>query len=397
VGDPLGLPYLHEAITELDTQSQTDDLATATAFLGRYYHYHARHTKAIENLEQARKLAEPIGNPQTLQTIYGHLAGAYQHLAQLKRSDEWARKTISLGEHKNHLLAQATGHEFLAESAVCRGDWDESLRQTAKNRELADKMGALNRQAWSEYPRTMSLWGKGHLVDAYQVAQTALELCERIGETRLASWIEPALALIATDLNEDEAADRYARESLRRGESLGQVALHGYSLHAMGYWHMRCQKWEEAVQYYQQLRTLLRPTENRIIFLYSQAYAAEAFLGSGRVAKSVELIDEANVLAEFAQAPHLRAMSKSIQARAFAKLKRPGKAAAAFEESIAGLDRLGSRLELGRAYYHRAEMLLEEGQFEKARVDSERALNILTGCGAKRDAHRAENLLTQLK
>jgi hypothetical protein len=42
-------------------------------------------------------------------------------------------------------------------------------------------------------------------------------------------------------------------------------------------------------------------------------------------------------------------------------------------------------------------MLLEEDQFEQARVDSENALNILVGCGAKRDAHRAENLLTQLK
>ena len=243
MGDPRGLPYLNQAVKELDVKSQTDDLAAATAFLGRYYHYHARHMKAIEYLEQARSLAEPIGNPQTLQTIYGHLSGAYQHLAQLNRSDEWARKTILLGEDKNHLLAQATGHEFLAESAICRGDWDESLRQTAKNRELADKMGALNRQAWSEYPRTMALWGKGRLAEAYQVAQTALDLCERIGETRLASWIEPALVLIATDLNEDEAAERYAREGLRRGQSLGQVALHGYSLHAMGYWHMRRLEW----------------------------------------------------------------------------------------------------------------------------------------------------------
>jgi tetratricopeptide (TPR) repeat protein len=142
---------------------------------------------------------------------------------------------------------------------------------------------------------------------------------------------------------------------------------------------------------------LLRPTENRIIFLYSQAYAAEAFLGNGLVAESMKLIDEAIDLAEFAQATYLRAVSKRVQAQAFAKLARPEKAAAAFEEAIADLDRFGSRLELGRAHYHRAKMLLEGGRFEQALVDAECALHILTGCGAKRDARRAENLLAQLK
>jgi tetratricopeptide (TPR) repeat protein len=398
VGDPRGLPYLHEAVKELDVQSQTNDLANATAALGRYHHYHAQHMKAIEYLEQARSLAEPIGNPLTLQTIYSHLAGANGHLATLNKSDEcksdeWARATITLGERKNHLHAQALGHEFLAENAICRGHWDESLRQTARNRELADKMGALNRRAWSEYPRTLALWGKGRLAEAYQVGQAALELCERIGETRLATWIEPSLAIIATDLGEDEVAERYARGGLQRGESLGQVALHSYSLHAMGYWHMRRLNWEEAVRCYQQMLALLRPTENRIISLYSHAYVAEAFLGSGLVAESMDLIDEAIDLAEFAQAAHLRALSKRVQAQGFVKLGRLEEAVAAFGEAIAELDRLGSRLELGRALYHRAKLWLERGEIEPADADASRAKSILADCGAKRDTKRAETLL----
>ena len=203
----------------------------------------------------------------------------------------------------------------------------------------------------------------------------------------------PSLALIATDLNGDNDAKRIAQRGLRRGERLGQVALHSYSLHAMGYWQMRCLKWEKAVRYYQQMLTLLRPTENRIISLYSYAYAAEAFLGSGRIAESMELIDEAFAVANLAQAAHLRALSRRIQAQAFTKLERPGKAATAFEEAIAELNRLGSRLELGRAHYHRAEMLLEIGEFEQARVDAECAVNILENCGAKRDTQKAQALL----
>jgi hypothetical protein len=107
----------------------------------------------------------------------------------------------------------------------------------------------------------------------------------------------------------------------------------------------------------------------------------------------MKLVDEALELADFAQAAHLRALSKRIQAQTFAKLEHPGKAAAAFEESITDLDRLGSRLEQGRAHYHRAEMFIEIGEFGKARVDAERAVTILADCSAGRDTQRAETLI----
>ena len=149
------------------------------------------------------------------------------------------------------------------------------------------------------------------------------------------------------------------------------------------------------MQYYQQMLTLLRPTENRIISLYSYAYAAEAFLGGGRIAESMELIDEAFAVANLAQAAHLRALSKRIQAQAFTKLGHRGKAATAFEEAITELERLGSRLELGRAHYHRAEMLLEVGESKKACAEGELAKNILDSCNAKRDTQRAQSLLLE--
>ena len=60
-------------------------------------------------------------------------------------------------------------------------------------------------------------------------------------------------------MNEGEASERFAREGLRRGQTLGLVA------------------------------------------------------------EAMELIDEAIDLVEFAQAPHLRALSRSIQAQAVAK------------------------------------------------------------------------------
>ncbi len=87
VGDPRGLAYLEQAIAELNPQTQTNALALATALVGRYYHYRTEHRKAIEFLERARRLAEPLDDPDTLGDIYCYLAGAHQHLLLYDESD----------------------------------------------------------------------------------------------------------------------------------------------------------------------------------------------------------------------------------------------------------------------------------------------------------------------
>ncbi|MDQ2964146.1 MAG: AAA family ATPase [Pseudomonadota bacterium] len=95
IGDPRGLAYLEQAVAELDPTTQTNALALATALLGRYYHYRTEHTKAIEFLERARKLAEPLDDAATLANVYTFLAGAHQHLLLYDDSDRWARASIA--------------------------------------------------------------------------------------------------------------------------------------------------------------------------------------------------------------------------------------------------------------------------------------------------------------
>jgi tetratricopeptide (TPR) repeat protein len=118
IGDPRGLAYLEEALVELDPKTQTNALALATALVGRYYHYRTEHRKAIEFLERARQLAEPLGDAETMSNIYMYLAGAHQHLLQYDDSNRWARAAIELGEREKFPFAVATGNEFLAENAA---------------------------------------------------------------------------------------------------------------------------------------------------------------------------------------------------------------------------------------------------------------------------------------
>ncbi len=83
IGDSRGLPYLEQALADLDPRTQANSLALATAQMGRYFHYRTEHTKAIEFLERARQLAEPLDDPATLCDVYTFLAGAQSAPAEL--------------------------------------------------------------------------------------------------------------------------------------------------------------------------------------------------------------------------------------------------------------------------------------------------------------------------
>src|SRR5262249_19555306 len=75
VGDARALEYLNAALADFDPAPQTNDLALATAMLGRFHHYRAEHHKAVERLKEALALAEPLDDAETLGQIYSFLAG----------------------------------------------------------------------------------------------------------------------------------------------------------------------------------------------------------------------------------------------------------------------------------------------------------------------------------
>ena len=234
LGDPRGLARLEESLVELDPATQTNALALATALVGRYYHYRTEHTKAIEFLERARQLAEPLDDPATLSNICTFLAGAHQHLMQYDESDRWARASIAIGERKQFPSAIASGNEFLAENAAGRGLWSEALAFAALDAQEGHKIGSLARVAWSEFCRVQALHGMGELAEAYAAALQALAMCERIGEGRLATWIEPLAAQIAADLGDDAAARGHAERGWAQAEALNQLVLSALALNGLG-------------------------------------------------------------------------------------------------------------------------------------------------------------------
>jgi tetratricopeptide (TPR) repeat protein len=396
IGDPRGLVYLEQAIAELNPETQTNALALAMALVGRYYHYRTEHRKAVEFLERARQLAEPLDDAVTLGNIYTFLAGAYQHLLLYRESDRWAREAIALGERKNSPEAIASGNEFLAENSAGRGLWDEALVYAAKDADAGRRSGSLARVAWSEFSRVQALHGKGELAAALQVTLSALELCEQIGEERLATWFDPMAAVAAADLADDTVARTHAERGWERAGRLGQVVLSAWALNALGYAASVRGDSGEALEWYGQYVALVSDSENAVMRNIPMGRAAEAYFNAGRTLDAARLVEQAIATAQMGDTPHFLAVARRVQGRILAAQKDYAGALSAFDVAIAQFERLGSKLELARARLQRAALWLAQGdtaQRELARTDIAAARAALVTMGAARDTALAERLL----
>jgi tetratricopeptide (TPR) repeat protein len=387
LGDERGLDFLQRAERELDPLTQSDELANALSGLGRYHHYRSQFRQALEFQERARHLAERQAQASTLSLVYTHLAGAYQQLAQYSHSSHWARQSISLGQAANDPWAVALGYEFLAESAIGQGYWSEALEYAARDREITEKIGALDRLAWADFASTWAYHGRGDLQRGLDTGQATLALAEEIGEGRLAILMAPILAWIETDLGLDDDVAAKAPHWLQRTDELGQVFAQCLARHGLAYYHIQRAEWSEAAALYAQCAALYGPTDNRQTPLFLGPYPALAHLGLGQTGAAAQFADDYLALAREVEAPHWVGCAQRVRGQILTTQGRPAEAAAAFDEAISLLAQCSSRLELGRAYYQRAG--LWRAPDERAAADLAQARALFEACGAPRDRQRA--------
>jgi tetratricopeptide (TPR) repeat protein len=389
IGDQRGLDHLHAAERELDTATHAHDLALVLSGLGRFHHYRAEHRRAIEFIERARAIAEASPRAHgALESIYANLAGAYQHLTEYALSRQWAEALVALGEQSGDLATIAMGHEFLSEDYMNQGHWALAFEHTNRNAELAEQSGALDRAAWAEFARAWGLHGSGDLAESRTAGQASLNLAEQIGEDRLAAMCGPIIALAETDLGHDDNARAAAERAMRRTEQFGQLFLRCLGWHGLGYFHTQRGEWAQAAALYARLRELYAPTDNRVVALYSGPWYAVALMHLGQLDQAAAELAHYQAIARFAEAPHWLGLGRRVEGQLLAAQGQRAAALLAFDDALAILEPLGSRLETGRAYYHRALFHRAEGNPDSAANDLEQAKAFFTRCAAARDLAR---------
>ncbi len=385
VGDERGLEFLYSALQELNPQTQPNELARATAMLGRFHHYRGHGAQAIEYLERARESAEPLDDAATLTEIYAYLAGAYQWTDQIATSFEWARRSIALGERKNHPHAVALGYELLAEDSSVIGKWLESLEYAMRDREIGEKIGSQSRVAWAESSRAHAYHGLGDLLEALAAAQAALILAEQIGDSRLAVLARTKRAEIETDLGDDKAAQAGVELALALADESGQRQMYIWAYSALAYLYLEREEWQRVLELCSEWEARLG---SRLLEGLALAYAA-----LGQLDDLAQLAEVKPVLLREEQSLRYRAGSWHVLGQVRAAQGAWDEAARLFDQAIAAFEELGSRIDWGRALCHRGALRRSMGDVGAARADFIHALTIFEECGAKRDADKARRAL----
>jgi ATP/maltotriose-dependent transcriptional regulator MalT len=303
-------------------------------------------------------------------------------------SDRWARKSIAFGERKNFPHSIANGYEFLAENCAGRGLWSDALAHAERDREFGAKSGSLARTAWAGFATVQALHGTGELAAARQVAEATLEMCAQIGETRLATWLDPMLSIVAADQGDDAAARMHAERGWARAQELDQLVLTVWALHAAGRAALQRDDVGDAMRWYEQYVPLVQETENALSRNLILGSAAEAFLRAGRVDEALRMVRQAIEIGEFADAPHYLGVSCRVHGQILVAQGNYPEALQAFGRAIDLFNNTGSRLELGRVLCHRAALNLVHGDTSAqaaARSDLAVARDSFAAMGAAHD------------
>ena len=397
MNDERGITILEQALAELDPEKQPLDVAQALAHLGRYHHYRGEYSVAISYFERALVLAEPLSDPLTLSIIYSNLAGAFQHLARFEDSMAWAATVIALGETSGYLMAIAFGQEFMAENYAIMGHWEKALVAAGIDRQIGERIGSSARIAWGQWCFGFGLAGKGELRQAAAELRQALDLATTIDEKRLEVLAELLLALVSIDMGDEGAAFEYLDSALEKSQHMNELFGKCYLLQLKGYIHLQRGDLAKAAADYSQTVDLLAGSEIKDVFLYFLPYQAEISLLMGDQEEAMSILEESLLLANEATAPQTEAITQRVLGQLLATQGDFVGAAAAFDQAISLATEIGSRLVLGRTYYHRALMHELQGRSDLAVLDGIEAQAIFTDCNAARDLNQANDLLGRLQ
>ena len=381
-GDERGLPFLEEAIDELDPETQRNALAVAYSSIGRYHHYRGQHKKALSYLERALEIAEQSGEVSVLTNIYAHLSGLYQHLADYEESLAWADKVILLGEQHNYPLAVALGYEFFSEDYFSMGEYQKAEKFAFKDRELGLKFGMLSRTAWAEFCLLHVYYGLGRLSDCITAGKSALDLALTTGDLRLAIVTEAQLAIVYADLGDFENAEFFAQNSVKRIKGMDQIFLFCSSLGANVYLKLLRGDIQGALVDVEECDCAISETDSKQVPLFSSSAMAEVHIMAGNQEEAQRIIDKQLIVARNAPSKFFTSQYLMVEAQILAANKEWEQAENAFDQAADIQTELNARLALGRTLYFRGLMQMGRGEQDKAIDVLQSALKLFEECGA---------------
>jgi len=206
----------------------------------------------------------------------------------------------------------------------------------------------------------------------------------------LAQWfslsIDSASSLVSggarthLEKGDDEKAKELLERGLKLAQEVGDTGRIIHNFYGLGCLYAVKGEYERSIEYFEEVEKLSDEFGAYKNFaVMAEVYKAYSYLHSGNLENAFQCLATSFESAT----PHLKSIIYRFYGEAYS-LKTPpdyDKAQSNFEKSIEICERLGMKIELGRAYAGYGKTLKHKGETEKAREYLSKAINLFKECG----------------
>ncbi|MDX1383224.1 MAG: AAA family ATPase, partial [Thermoanaerobaculia bacterium] len=312
-GDVEGREHARAALEAVAAAEQPAIVADATMIEGRYLHLAGDLTGAAAAYEKALDIAaEGPEDPELLIGIYANLSGTYQHLADYRASDAWARKCAEVGARHSLPIGSLMYHEFSGENAYYRGLWQEGVEHGETEQREAEACQAGARALWARF-RIFSLHQLGRVAEAETLAHEVIAGAHETGDFRLEMLMHSALAVVLLDTGRVEEALATARAAVAEADASGLVNQRITARHALVRSLRRRGEDAEATDTARFAAELAETSGSLGLLLISGSVFAEALSLGDREAEVDALLERHREIAETTESPARLAMNRHVR------------------------------------------------------------------------------------
>ena len=348
-------------------------------------------TEVLRILSPLEKLASEIGDLFSLGRIHVILGYSLEQNLEWDEALEKLRKGLKISEEMDDVENVIYAHFVLGRLNWCVGNFDKAIEHFKDGTKIVEERR--EGEKWRASGNYMVLGStyrfKGDLDEAEDTCRKALEYGEIANNLVLMSRALSHYAAACLEKGDVEKAKELAERGLKLAQEVGDAGGTILNLFSLGYVYAVKGEYERSVEYCEEAKELSDETRTfRYFTLMTEMVKADNCLHVGNLENAFQCL-----ATSFESAPPpLKGIIYRLYGEAYS-LKSPPEydnAQGNFEKSINLCERLGMKLELGRAYASYGKTLKQKGEPKKAKEYLSKAIKLFKECGAKLDLEDAK-------
>jgi tetratricopeptide (TPR) repeat protein len=221
---PIALERLFQALEVLEPLGNPAGEAEVHSAIGSGYGMAGRYREATDELREALRLAQQVGEPRILLPTLGNVATLMEVSGNLALARTRYEETLTLARQCQHVIYVAQTHASLCRVLSRLGEYTQALEHGREAVTQADTLGNLNQRVLARRSLGEAFAEYGMLEEAEHWLMEGLELAE--GERVVGEWTELLRSLGKLSARQGEwlLARQYHEAALHQAVQHGNVA-----------------------------------------------------------------------------------------------------------------------------------------------------------------------------